>query len=109
MRFADPAKARETLAPLTEAQVKDMPDDTYWSELVFKVDEEIQRLEALAQPDDEEMAARAKVEKDPKDLDGYNNLANILIAKNRLEEAIPVLLDILTIDRNWTKAGEKKP
>jgi hypothetical protein len=48
MRFADPAKARETLAPLTEAQVKDMPDDTYWSELVFKVDEEIQRLEALA-------------------------------------------------------------
>lgn len=41
MRFADTAKAREILAPLTEAQVKDMPDDTYWSDLVFRVDEEI--------------------------------------------------------------------
>jgi thioredoxin-like negative regulator of GroEL len=109
MRFADPAKARETLAPLTEAQVKDMPDDTYWSDLVFRVDEEIQRLEALAQPDDEELAARSRIEADPKNLEGYNDLANILIAKNRLEEAIPVLLDILTIERNWSKAGEKKP
>lgn len=41
MSTLDPAKARETLAPLTEAQVKDMPDDTYWSQLMFKVDEEI--------------------------------------------------------------------
>lgn len=42
-------------------------------------------------------------------MEGYNDLANILIAKNRLEDAIPVLLDILTIERNWNKAGEKKP
>jgi hypothetical protein len=35
MRYNDPAKARETLAPLTEAQVQAMPSDTYWSQLVF--------------------------------------------------------------------------
>ena len=86
-----------------------MPDNTYWSQLVFKVDEEIQRLETLAQPDDSEMAARSQIEKDPKNLNGYNDLANILIQKNRLEEAIQVILDMLTIERNWTKEGEKKP
>lgn len=38
--------ARETLAPLTEAQVADMPESSaYWSDLIYKVDEEIQRLE----------------------------------------------------------------
>jgi len=36
------------LAPLTEAQVADMGDDSYWTKLIYKVDEEIQRLEALA-------------------------------------------------------------
>jgi thioredoxin-like negative regulator of GroEL len=55
------------------------------------------------------MAARSQIEKDPKNLEGYNDLANILISKNRLEEAIPVLLDILSIERNWSKEGEKKP
>ena len=39
---------------LTEAQVKDIPEDSYWAELIYKVDEEIQRLEALAQPDESE-------------------------------------------------------
>ena len=41
MQFSDPAKAREILAPLSEAQVQAMDPDSYWTELVFKVDEEI--------------------------------------------------------------------
>ena len=30
-------------------------------------------------------------------------MAELLIKKNRHEEAIPVLLDIITIDRNWNE------
>ena len=41
MEKQDPVAARETLAPLTEAQVKDMGEDNYWYELIYKVDEEI--------------------------------------------------------------------
>ena len=85
-----------------------MPEDSYWSELMFKVDEEIQRLEALAKPDDEEMELRQKIASSPKELDNYEDLAVLLIQKNRHEEAIPVLLEIITIDRNYCKQGEKK-
>ena len=60
-------------------------------------------------PDDAELSAKAAIESDPKNLDNYNTLATILIEKNRHEEAIPVLLDILTINRNWKKEGDKKP
>ena len=35
----------------------------------------------------------------------YYELSELLIEKNRAEESIPLLLDILSIDRNW---GEKK-
>jgi hypothetical protein len=46
MSKQDPVLARETLAPLTEAQVRDtMPEGEFWTELMYKVDEEIQRLE----------------------------------------------------------------
>jgi len=36
-------------------------------------------------------------------LDNYEDLAVLLIQKNRHEEAIPVLLEIITIDRNFCK------
>ena len=50
MKDQDVKAARETLAPLTEAQVKDMPEEQsqYWIDLLYKIDEEMQRLEALA-------------------------------------------------------------
>lgn len=37
----DTEGARKTLEPLTEAQVKDMPEDSYWADLVYKVDTEL--------------------------------------------------------------------
>jgi thioredoxin-like negative regulator of GroEL len=42
---------------------------------------------------------------DSSNLDAYFELAELLIEKNRGEEAITPLLDILSIDRNW---GDKK-
>ena len=102
--------ARETLAPLTEAQIADMPESSaYWSDLIYKVDEEIQRLEQLAQPDEVEGDLRASMDADPSNLTNYFSLAELMIEKNRAEEAIPLLLDILKIDRNWEekKAMEK--
>ena len=93
--------ARDTLAPLTEAQVQDMAPDSYWAELIHKVDEEIQRLEAIAQPDEVENTLKQKLEAEPENLNTYFELAELMVEKNRAEEAIPLLLDILTIDRNW--------
>ena len=37
------------------------------------------------------------------------DLANHLIAKNRLEESVDLLLDIVAIDRNWnSRAAQTK-
>ena len=44
---------------------------------------------------------RQKLEQAPDNLDTYFELAQLLVEKNRAEEAIPLLLDILAIDRNW--------
>lgn len=101
MNNQDTIAARKTLAPLTEAQIKDMDENSYFGALIFKVDEEIQRLEALAQPDDVEADLRKKVQEDPENLDNYFALAELLIEKNRSEESIPLLLDIVAIERNW--------
>ena len=90
-----------SLTKLTEAQIKDMDENSYFGALIFKVDEEIQRLEALAQPDDVEADLRKKVQEDPENLDNYFALAELLIEKNRSEESIPLLLDIVAIERNW--------
>jgi hypothetical protein len=39
MTSSDTAVARETLAPLSEAQVKDtMPEGSYWHSLIYEVD-----------------------------------------------------------------------
>ena len=101
MEKQDPVAARETLAPLTEAQVKDMGEDNYWYELIYKVDEEIQRLEALAKPDEQEIDLRSRIEASPANLELRFELATLLFDKNRFEDTIPVLLEILAIDRNW--------
>ena len=78
-----------------------MPEDSYWAQLIYKVDDEIQRLEALAQPDEAEGLLRQQLEADPENLSNYYELAELLIEKNRAEEAITILLDMICIDRNW--------
>ena len=101
MKDQDTVAARNTLATMTEAQVLAMPQDSYWASLIYKVDEEIQRLEALALPDEAENSLRERITASPDDLPSYFELAELLVGKNRGEEAIPLLLDILSIDRNW--------
>ena len=54
MQDQNTQKTRETLAPLTEARIKAMPEDSFWAALIYKVDEELIRLEALAKPDEAE-------------------------------------------------------
>ena len=78
-----------------------MPEDSYWAELIYKLDEEIQRLEAVAAPDEAENSLRSSIEVNPENLPTYYELAELMVEKNRAEEAIPLLLDILSIDRNW--------
>lgn len=41
------------------------------------------------------------MEQDPANLNTYFELAELMIEKNRGEEAIPLLLDIIAIERNW--------
>jgi len=52
---------------------------------------------------------REAIAAEPKNLTNYFVLAELVIEKNRGEEAIPLLLDIIAIDRNWEekKAQEK--
>ena len=97
------AKCRDTLAPLTEAQIKDMPEDSYWASLIYKVDDEIQRLESLAEVDEVESGLRQRLDENPENLDLYFELSELLIEKNRAEESIALLLDIMSIDRNWSE------
>lgn len=55
----------------------------------------------MAAPDEEEVELRAKMQADPKELSVYMDLVQHLLLKNRPEECIPVLLNILAIDRNF--------
>ena len=100
----DPKLARDTLSQITEAQVKDMKDE-FWNDLLFKIDEEIQALETKAAPDENEYNLLKQIDSDPRNLDLQFELVGHLIGKGRLEDSIPVLLNILAVDRNY---GQKK-
>ena len=66
-------------------------------------------MEALAEPDERELALKEKMGQDPTNLNLYYDLAEHLCEKNRSVEAIPVLLDLIAIDRNWeNKKGYNK-
>ena len=81
----------------------------------MKIDTELQRLELVAEPDDKEVELRAQVNEfhsNPKvkpDLEILYELACHLIDKNRPEEAIDLLLEVIAIDRNWNdRTAQKK-
>ncbi len=73
----------------------------YWIDLIYKGDEEIQRLEALAKPDDAEVEILKKISEEPKNLDFQFELVGLLVNKNRLEECVPKLLDMIAADKKW--------
>ena len=43
--------------------------DEFWNDLLFKIDEEIQRLESLAAPDETEFKILKSIDAEPKNLD----------------------------------------
>lgn len=100
----DSKVARDALGQITAAQVEDMKDE-FWVDLLFKVDEEIQALDKIAAPDQTEFDLLKRVDADPKNLDIQFELVAHLFDKGRLEDSIPVLLNILAVDRNY---GQKK-
>ena len=53
--------------------------------------------------DEAEQSLRQRLDENPETLDLYFELAELLIEKNRAEESIVLLLDILSIERNWSE------
>jgi thioredoxin-like negative regulator of GroEL len=75
--------------------------DEFWNDLLFKIDDEITRLESLAKPDQTEYTILKKIDADPRNLSLQMELVMHLESKNRLEDSIPVLLNIIAVDRNY--------
>ena len=81
--------------------------------MAFDVDNELERLELEQEPDDEEKQLWEQVDEGEKNRDpnlqAMFDLACHLIAKNRLEESVNLLLDVVAIDRNWNnRAAQTK-
>jgi len=80
----------------------------------MKIDTELQRLELVSEPDSVELELRDKVQKfrdtpsEKPDLDVFYELASHCIDKNRPEESIDFLLEIIAIDRNWEQGKAHK-
>ena len=104
----DAIAARKTLEPLTQAQIETVEETSYWGQLMFEVDAEIQRLEEHAQPDEAEDTLRKQVSADQGNLDLQMSLAQPVFDKNRHEDCIPILLDMIVIDRNWNEKAHIK-
>lgn len=63
-------------------------------------------MELVAEPDEKEIELRKSLDNDPSvkpDLQQMFDLASHLIDKNRPDEAIKLLLDVIAIDRNWNE------
>ena len=101
----DTANIRASLEVLTEQKIMDCSE--FYQQMAFDVDNELERLELVQEPDDEEIQLQARVDEGEKnrdpDLQAMYDLACHQIAKNRLEESVDLLLDIIAIDRNWNK------
>lgn len=79
--------------------------DPFWNDLLFKIDDEIMKLESGGGPDMTEYELLKEIDNSPRDLDLQWQLVEHLIEKTRQEDAIPVILNILAVDRNH---GDKK-
>ena len=79
--------------------------EPFWVDLLGKIDDEILRLEQLQRPDLAEYDLLRSIDAEPKNLDLQFKLVGHLVQKGRLDDSIPVLLNILAVDRNF---GDKK-
>ena len=100
------ASIRASLENLTEQKIMDCEE--FYQEMAHQIDTELQRLELVQLPDEREHELRDRIEADEKanqmpNLQDLFDLALHLEAKNRMEEAIDLLLEIIAIDRNWNE------
>ena len=95
----DTANIRASIQNLSEEKILSMPEE--FMQMAYDLDNELQRLEQVALPDDKELELRKVLETSDGSLDQMFELADHLISKNRAEEAVDLLLDIVAIDRNW--------
>lgn len=63
----DPLQVKEAFSKLSDAQLNEMTDE-YWNNLLYRIEDEIQRIEAGKGPDHEEYALLKKIDHDPRDL-----------------------------------------
>jgi len=102
----DTANIRASLENLTEQKIMDCEE--FYQDLAYKIDNELERLELIQLPDDREQELRQQIAANESNnqmpnLDDLFDLATHLHGKNRMEEAIELLLEIIAIDRNWNK------
>jgi len=43
-------------------------DDEFWNDLLFKIDEEVERLESIAKPDEAEFDILNRIDREPRNL-----------------------------------------
>ncbi len=92
--------AKQAFSQISDAQIQDM-DDEFWNDLLFKIDEEVERLESMAKPDQAEFDILNRIDREPRNLAIQYELARHLRERNRRENCIPVLLNILAVERNY--------
>jgi len=68
---------------------------------LVEIDNELNRLEQLEEVDEVEESLKNNIDVEPDNLEKRLQLAKLLKEKNRPEEAIDELLQILAIDRNY--------
>lgn len=63
----DPVLARQAFESVTEAQIADLDEASYWSDLLYQIDSEIERVKAEAGPDLREYELLGKIDLDHAD------------------------------------------
>ena len=75
--------------------------ESFWNDLLFKIDEELTLLTSQKSPDLHEFSLLKQIDSEPHNLDLQFQLVCYLDHKGRLSDCIPVLLNIIAVDRNF--------
>ena len=64
----DPVLARQAFESVTEAQIADLDEESYWSDLLYQIDSEIEKVKAEAGPDMREYELLGQIDSDHADI-----------------------------------------
>ena len=98
---------KKQLMDLNEQKIDDLKE--FYQNLALKIDAELNRLDMVELPDDLEQNLKQQMEEsNGANVEVMFELAKHLNGKNRHEEAIDLLLDVIAIDRNWNQRAAQK-